>query len=121
MLFASFFPIESLHDNIHVIATVKGFILPQFYCMKTHHRLNRMQIDIRHAQCSFHRNTALASASASLITSHWMYLAFWEHARQAEAVARTAKWCHTTCGCYQQKRAISALATAHASPQPACR
>jgi hypothetical protein len=33
-------------DDIHLIATMKGFILPQFYCMKTHHRHNRMQIDM---------------------------------------------------------------------------
>jgi hypothetical protein len=36
----------SLDDDIHVIETVKGFILPQFYCMKTQHCSNRMQIDI---------------------------------------------------------------------------
>jgi hypothetical protein len=28
----------SLDDDIHVIEKVKGFILPLFYCMKTHHR-----------------------------------------------------------------------------------
>jgi hypothetical protein len=31
-------------DDIHVIATMKGFILPLFHCMKTHHRPNRTQI-----------------------------------------------------------------------------
>jgi hypothetical protein len=36
----------SLDDDIHVIEKVKGFILPQFYCMKYQHRPNRMQIDI---------------------------------------------------------------------------
>jgi hypothetical protein len=36
----------SLDDDIHAIEKVKGFILPQFYCMKTQHRPNRMQIDI---------------------------------------------------------------------------
>jgi hypothetical protein len=40
----SFFPIGDHDDDIHVIATMKGFILPRFYCMKTHHRPNRMQI-----------------------------------------------------------------------------
>jgi hypothetical protein len=33
-------------DDIHVIATMKGFILPLFHCMKTHHRPNRTQIII---------------------------------------------------------------------------
>jgi hypothetical protein len=36
----------SQDDDIHVIEKVKGFILPQFYCMKTYHRHNRMQINI---------------------------------------------------------------------------
>jgi hypothetical protein len=33
-------------DDIHLIATMKGFILPQFYYMKTHYCHNRMQIDM---------------------------------------------------------------------------
>jgi hypothetical protein len=36
----------SQDDDIHVIEKVKGFILPQFYCMKTYHRPNRMQINM---------------------------------------------------------------------------
>jgi hypothetical protein len=46
--FASIFPIRYQDDDMHVIAvTMKGFILPQFYCKQTHHRPNqRMQIDM---------------------------------------------------------------------------
>jgi hypothetical protein len=36
----------SLDDDIHVTKKVKGFILPQCYCMKTHHHPNRIQIDM---------------------------------------------------------------------------
>jgi hypothetical protein len=34
-------------DDIHLNVMVKGLILHRFYCMKTHHRHNRMQIDMR--------------------------------------------------------------------------
>jgi hypothetical protein len=44
VLFASFFPIRNQDDDIHLIALMNGFILPQFYCMKTHHHPNPMQI-----------------------------------------------------------------------------
>jgi hypothetical protein len=44
VLFGSIFPIASLNDDIHVIATMKGFVLPRFHCKQTHHRPNRMQI-----------------------------------------------------------------------------
>jgi hypothetical protein len=31
-------------DDIHILVTMKqGFILSQYYCMKTHHRHNQMQ------------------------------------------------------------------------------
>jgi hypothetical protein len=43
--FAFIFPtckIESLDDDIHLILKMKGFFLPQFYYMKTHHGHNRM-------------------------------------------------------------------------------
>jgi hypothetical protein len=33
-------PVILLDDDIHVIEKVKGFILPQCYSMKTHHRPN---------------------------------------------------------------------------------
>jgi hypothetical protein len=33
-------------DDSHVIEKVKGFILPLFHGMKTHHHPNQMQIDI---------------------------------------------------------------------------
>jgi hypothetical protein len=46
VLFASFFPIRDQDDDIHLIATMKCFILPQFYCTKTHHRLNWMRINM---------------------------------------------------------------------------
>jgi hypothetical protein len=47
VVFASIFPIRDQDDDIHVIQKVKGFILPQFYCMKTHHRPSRMvQLDM---------------------------------------------------------------------------
>jgi len=39
-----FFPFVNPDDDIHLLVTVKGFILPQFYCMKTHHCHNQMPI-----------------------------------------------------------------------------
>jgi hypothetical protein len=36
----------SQDDAVYLIEKVKGFLLPQCYCMKTHHCPNRMQIDI---------------------------------------------------------------------------
>jgi hypothetical protein len=38
----------SLHNDVHVIETVKDFILPQFYCMRKLivWRMNRMQMDM---------------------------------------------------------------------------
>jgi hypothetical protein len=48
VLFTCISPVCEFGDDIHLIVTVtvKGFILPQCYCMKTQHRPNRMQIDI---------------------------------------------------------------------------
>jgi hypothetical protein len=47
MLFTCISPVCEFDDYIHVIVTVKGFILPQFYCiMKTFHRPDRMKIDM---------------------------------------------------------------------------
>jgi hypothetical protein len=49
-------------DDIHVIKKEKGFILPQFYCMKTHHCPNQIQIGMLEMD-SIHYFWMLASAA----------------------------------------------------------
>jgi hypothetical protein len=81
-------------DDIHMIEKVKGYLFPWCCCKQTHHRPNQHAHIMNGPFC---HTTAPANASAGLNTSHQMYLAFWEHARKAEAVAGAAKWCHTAC------------------------
>jgi hypothetical protein len=52
--FASFFSIESLHDDdLHLIVTMKGFTFPQFYCMKSFHCHNQKCKSSRHDDGTF--------------------------------------------------------------------